>query len=464
MNTNNSNDFLGTEPVGKLLFRLALPAITAQIINLLYNLVDRVYIGHMPGDGPLALTGVGVCMPVIMIVSAFAALVSMGGAPRASIFMGKGEQENAEKILGNCLILQLVLSALLTFALLIWNRDLLLVFGASENTIDYAVSYMAVYAVGTVFVQLTLGMNAFITAQGFAKTGMLSVLIGAVCNIVLDPVFIYGFHMGVKGAALATVISQAVSAIWVLAFLSGKKTVLRIRKKNLGLRPGALLPCMALGISPFIMQASESVIMVCFNSSLLKYGGDIAVGAMTILTSIMQFSMLPLQGVAQGAQPITSYNFGAGNVERVKKVFGLLLTVSLAYSMTLWALVMLFPQLFAMIFTPDAELIAFTGWALRIYMAAAGIFGAQMACQMTFISLGNAKASILVAVMRKFILLIPLIYILPHFFADRTFAVYLAEPVADFLSVVFAVTLFAFQFRKAIREMEEKKVEKSSMI
>lgn len=332
MNTNNSNDFLGTEPVGKLLFRLALPAITAQIINLLYNLVDRVYIGHMPGDGPLALTGVGVCMPVIMIVSAFAALVSMGGAPRASIFMGKGEQENAEKILGNCLILQLVLSALLTFALLIWNRDLLLVFGASENTIDYAVSYMAVYAVGTVFVQLTLGMNAFITAQGFAKTGMLSVLIGAVCNIVLDPVFIYGFHMGVKGAALATVISQAVSAIWVLAFLSGKKTVLRIRKKNLGLRPGALLPCMALGISPFIMQASESVIMVCFNSSLLKYGGDIAVGAMTILTSIMQFSMLPLQGVAQGAQPITSYNFGAGNVERVKKVFGLLLTVSLAYS------------------------------------------------------------------------------------------------------------------------------------
>lgn len=461
---NNNNDFLGTEPVGKLLFRLALPAITAQIINLLYNLVDRVYIGHMPGDGALALTGVGVCMPVIMIVSAFAALVSMGGAPRASIFMGKEDKESAEKILGNCLVLQLVLSALLTIVLLIWNRDLLLVFGASVNTIDYAASYMAVYAIGTVFVQLTLGMNAFITAQGFAKTGMLSVLIGAVCNILLDPVFIYGFHMGVRGAALATVISQAVSAIWVLMFLSGKKTVIRIRRKNLGLYPGVLLPCMALGISPFIMQASESVIMVCFNSSLLKYGGDIAVGAMTILTSIMQFSMLPLQGVAQGAQPITSYNFGAGNVERVKKVFMLLITVSLTYSMTLWIFVMLFPKLFAMIFTPDAELIVFTGWALRIYMAAAGIFGAQMACQMTFISLGNAKASILVAVMRKFILLIPLIYILPQFFTNRTFAVYLAEPAADFLSVVFAVTLFVFQFRKAIREMEEKKVEKSSVI
>lgn len=464
MNKSNENDFLGTEPIGKLLFRLALPAITAQIINLLYNLVDRVYIGHMPGDGALALTGVGVCMPVIMIVSAFAALVSMGGAPRASIAMGRGEKDSAEKILGNCLVLQVVLSVVLTLVLFTWNRDLLLLFGASENTIDYASAYMAVYAVGTVFVQLTLGMNAFITAQGFAKTGMLSVLIGAICNIALDPVFIYGFHMGVRGAALATVISQAVSTTWVLAFLSGKKTVLRIQRQNLGLQPKIILPCMALGISPFIMQSSESVIMVCFNSSLLKYGGDIAVGAMTILTSIMQFSMLPLQGFTQGAQPITSYNFGAGNVERVKKTFRLLITVCLSYSMILWILAMLFPQMFAMIFTPDTELIAFAGWALRIYLAAMGIFGAQTACQMTFISLGNAKASILVAVMRKFILLIPLIYTLPLFFQDKTFAVYLAEPVADFISVIFAVTLFSFQFRKAIHEMEEKKVEKSSVI
>ena len=339
-----------------------------------------------------------------------------------------------------------------------------MLFGASENTIDYASAYMAVYAIGTVFVQLTLGMNAFITAQGFAKTGMLSVLIGAVCNIALDPVFIYGFHLGVRGAALATVISQSVSTIWVLAFLSGKRTVLRIRKKNLGLNPKIILPCIALGVSPFIMQSSESVIMVCFNSSLLKYGGDIAVGAMTILTSIMQFSMLPLQGFTQGAQPITSYNFGAGNVERVKKTFRLLITVCLSYSMILWILAMLFPQMFAMIFTPDTELIVFAEWALRIYLAAMGIFGAQTACQMTFISLGNAKASILVAVMRKFILLIPLIYTLPLFFRDKTFAVYLAEPVADFISVIFAVTLFSFQFRKSIREMEEKKVEKSSVI
>ena len=444
------NDFLGTAPVGKLLFSLALPAIAAQVINLLYNLVDRVYIGHIPGDGALALTGVGVCMPVIMIVSSFAALVSMGGAPRASIFLGKGDKESAEKTLGGCFVLQVILSAVLTLVLLLWNRDLLLVFGASENTIGYATDYMKIYAVGTVFVQLTLGMNAFITGQGFAKTGMLSVLIGAALNIALDPLFIYAFGMGVRGAALATVISQAVSTLWVLLFLSGKKTVIRLRRERMRLRAETVLPCMALGLSPFIMQASESAIMVCFNSSLLKYGGDVAVGAMTILTSIMQFSMLPLQGLAQGAQPITSFNYGAGSMERVKRVFRLLVTASLAYSLFLWIIIMLFPQVFAMIFTPDAKLIAYTKWALRIYAAAMGIFGAQTACQMTFIALGNAKCSILVVVMRKFILLIPLIYTLPNLFSDKAMAVYLAEPAADFLSVVFCVSLFAVQFKKAV--------------
>lgn len=449
-----NKNFLGTDPIGKLLFRLAVPAIAAQLINLLYNLVDRVYIGHMPDNGALALTGVGVCMPVIMIVSAFAALVSMGGAPRASIFMGKGDHESAEKTLGNCLVLQIAVSILLTAILFIWGRPLLLLFGASENTIEYAAAYMSIYAIGTVFVQLTLGMNAFITAQGFAKTGMLSVLIGAVCNIILDPILIYGLNMGVRGAAAATIISQAVSAIWVLSFLSGKKTIIKIHRKNLGLDTRIILPCMALGLSPFIMQASESVIMVCFNASLLRYGGDVAVGAMTILTSIMQFSMLPMQGIAQGAQPITSYNYGAGNADRVKKVFKLLLCSSLGYSMVLWGLIMLFPQIFAMIFTPDQELITFTRWALRIYAAGMGLFGAQIACQMTFVALGNAKASITVAVMRKFVLLIPLIYILPQFFADKTMAVYLAEPVADVLAVTFTVCLFAHQFRKALKQLE----------
>ena len=449
------NDFLGRDPIGRLLWRMSLPAIVAQLINLLYNLVDRVYIGHMPEDGALALTGVGVCLPIIMIVSAFAALVSNGGAPRASMAMGKGDYDEAEKILGNSVALQIVISAVLTVLLLLFYRPLLLTFGASENTIGFASDYMKIYAAGTVFVQLTLGMNAFITAQGFARTGMLSVMIGAGCNIVLDPVLIYGFGMGVRGAATATVISQAVSTVWVLSFLTGKKTVLKIRKKYLRMEAGVVLPGLALGLAPFIMQASESVITVCFNASLLKYGGDVAVGAMTILSSAMQFSMLPMQGLGQGAQPITSYNYGARNADRVKKTFRLLLTTSLCYSMAVWLLIMLFPQMFAMIFSSNAELIAYTKWALRIYCAAMGIFGAQIACQMTFISIGNAGASIIVAVMRKFVLLLPLIYLLPHLVKNQTMGVYLAEPAADVIAVSFTLVLFFFQFKKAIAVIEK---------
>lgn len=451
---NEEKDFLGTEPIGKLLAKLAVPTVAAQIINMLYNIVDRIYIGHIPKEGALALTGVGVCMPLIMIVTAFAAFVAYGGAPRATIFMGKGDNKTAEKILGNCFIVQIIISVLLTAALLLWNRDFLLAFGASENTIDYGVAYMNIYALGTIFVQLTLGMNAFITAQGFAKTGMLSVLIGAVINIVLDPVFIFGFHMGVRGAALATIMSQAVSCIWVLLFLFGKKTHLKIKKDNMKLEKAIVLPCLALGLSNFVMQASESVISVCFNSSLLRYGGDIAVGAMTILTSVMQFAMLPMQGLGQGAQPIISYNYGAGNVKRVKGAFKLLLKCSLIYSCLLWLFVMIFPQGFASMFTSDADLLSYTQMALRIYMGSMLLFGIQMACQMTFIAIGNAKASILVAVMRKFILLIPLIYIMPHIFtADKARAVYMAEPVADFFAVCFTAVLFYFQFRKALRKM-----------
>lgn len=449
------NDFLGTESIGKLLWKMSVPAIAAQLINLLYNLVDRIYIGHMPGDGALALTGVGVCMPIIMIVTAFAALVSNGGAPRASMAMGKGDYDEAEKILGNSFALQIIISVLLTVLLLLFHRPLLLMFGASENTISYAASYMGIYALGTIFVQLTLGMNAFITAQGFAKTGMLSVLIGAVCNIILDPILIYGFHMGVRGAAVATIVSQAVSTVWVIRFLTGKKTVLKIRRQNLKLESKVVMPGLALGLAPFIMQASESVIIVCFNSSLLKYGGDVAVGAMTILSSAMQFSMLPMQGLGQGAQPISSYNYGAKKKERVKKTFRLFLTVSLSYSVIVWLLIMLFPEMFARIFASDAGLIAYTGWALRIYCAAMGIFGAQIACQMTFISLGNALASIMVAVMRKFILLLPLIYLLPQLISNQVMAVYLAEPVADVLAVTFTVILFYFQFKKSLKKIDE---------
>lgn len=459
---DEEKDFLGTEPVGRLLFRLAVPTVTAQLINMMYNIVDRIYIGHIPEEGAMALTGVGVCMPLIMIVSAFAAFVAYGGAPRATIFMGKGEHDQAEKTLGNCFVIQIIISVLLTAALLLWNRDFLMAFGASANTVDYGVDYMNIYALGTIFVQLTLGMNAFITAQGFAKTGMLSVLIGAVTNIILDPVFIFGLHMGVRGAALATILSQAISCVWVLVFLLGKKTHLRIRVQNMRLEKTIVLPCLALGLSNFVMQSSESVISVCFNSSLLQYGGDIAVGAMTILTSVMQFAMLPMQGLGQGAQPIISYNYGAGNVKRVKAAFRLLLKSSLIYSCLLWILVMLFPQGFAAMFTSDGSLLSYTQMALRIYMGSMFLFGIQMACQMTFISLGNAKASILVAVMRKFILLLPLIYIMPHIFtADKARAVYMAEPVADFFAVCFTAVLFYFQFKRALRQMQGMEPEKT---
>ena len=459
INMNQDKTFLGTEPVGKLLLKLSVPTVIAQLVNMLYNIVDRIYIGHMPGDGSLALTGVGVCLPIIMIVSAFAALISTGGAPRASIFMGKNDHESAEKTLGSCFTLQILVSLVLTAVLLIWNRPLLLAFGASENTIDYAVSYMNIYAIGTIFVQLTLGMNAFITAQGFAKTGMLTVLIGAVCNIVLDPLFIFVFHMGVKGAALATILSQGVSCVWVCTFLRGKKTLLRLKNENIRLRPQYFLPCVALGAASFIMQASESVISVCFNTSLLKYGGDIAVGAMTILTSVMQLAMLPLQGIAQGAQPILSYNYGARSAERVRSTFRLLLRVCLCYSITLWALVMLVPGLFAGMFSSDAALILFTKKALRIYCGALFMFGIQIACQMTFVSIGFAGCSIIVAVIRKFVLLLPLIYIMPQLIADKTTGVYTAEPVADIIAVCFTAVMFSVEFKKAMKALEDKGAE-----
>ena len=420
---------------------------------MLYNVVDRIYIGHIPGEGSLALTGVGVCMPIIMIVTAFAALISSGGAPRASICMGKQDNKSAEQILGNCFSLQIVVSIVLTVVLLIWNKDLLMVFGASKNTLGYATDYMRIYALGTLFVQLTLGMNAFITAQGFTTTSMVSVLIGAICNITLDPVFIFVFNMGVKGAALATVLSQAISTIWVVVFLSGKKTQLHLRKKYMGLKPKIFLPCVALGLATFIMQASESVVTVCFNSSLLHYGGDIAVGAMTILTSVMQFAMLPLQGIAQGSQPIASYNYGAKNADRVKKTFRLLVITCLTYSTLLWATVQIIPKVFVSIFTSDAKLVAFTAPMLKIYLGGLFLFGIQIACQITFTSLGKAVNSIIVAVVRKFVLLLPLIYIMPHVVSNPTIGVYMAEPIADIIAVLFTSVLFTFQFKKALAQI-----------
>jgi len=453
---SEGREFLGTEPIGQLLRKLAIPTVTAQLINMLYNIVDRIYIGHIPGEGAAALTGLGVCVPLIMIVSAFAAFSGSGGAPRSSIAMGRGDYEEAENILGNCLFLQILVSVVLSVFLLCFNRPLLLMFGASENTIPYATAYMNIYSMGTIFVQLTLGMNAFITAQGFTKISMASIMIGAITNIILDPIFIFGFDMGVAGAALATIIAQGCSCIWVLSFLFGRKTSIRLRGKYFKLKGNVILPCVALGLAMFIMNASESIIFVCYNSSLLKYGGDIAVGAMTILMSVTQLAMLPLQGVGQGAQPIISYNYGAGNAERVRKAFRLLIKVNMTYAILMWLFVMITPQTLATVFTSDVELRAFSETALRVYFAVLFMFGIQISCQMTFGALGNAKASIMVAVMRKFVLMIPLIYILPALMkGNETIAVYMAEPVSDFFAMTFTAILFYFQFKKAMQALEK---------
>lgn len=446
---------LGEDRIGGLLFKLALPAILAQVINLLYNLVDRMYIGHIAEVGSVALTGLGVTMPFIMCVSAFAALVSMGGAPRASIMMGRGNKEEAERILGNCTSMLVLVAVIVTVVSQIWGQDILMLFGASESTLPYAWAYMQIYSLGTIFVQLALGLNAFINAQGFARTGMLTVVIGAVCNIILDPIFIFGLHMGVRGAALATILSQGVSCVWIVRFLLGKETTLRIRKGNLKIRPKTVGPCIALGVAPFIMQFTESVLNICFNTSLLKYGGDVAVGAMTILSSVMQMSMLPIQGLTQGAQPIIGFNYGAKKMDRVKNTFRLLLVSCVAFTAVIWLICMILPQAFILIFTDQAELIAFTKWAIRIYMAVSVIFGVQISCQQTFIALGNAKTSVFLALLRKVILLIPLIYILPAFMEDKLMAVFLAEPVADVIAVTTTSILFYRTYRTLDKAQEE---------
>ena len=446
---------LGKEPIGRLLLVLAIPTIASQVINALYNMVDRMYIGHIPEIGAAALTGVGVSFPIIMIVSAFAALVGMGGAPQASIAMGRKDHDKAEKILGNCFTSLAVVAVILTIIVLVFKTPLLYLFGASSNTISYAEDYIEIYAVGTIFVQMTLGLNMFISAQGFSMISMLTVVIGAVTNIILDPVFIFGFHMGVQGAAVATVLSQALSAVWAVKFLTGKSTVLHLKKKYMKIEWKVMAPCVALGVAPFIMQSTESVLVLCFNSSLLKYGGDMAVGAMTILSSIMQFAMLPLQGLTQGGQPIISYNYGARNVERVKKGFKLLLIACLCYSTLMWAAAQLVPQLLVMIFTNDPQLMKLAVWALRIYMAGDLLMGAQVACQQTFIAFGNAKISTFLAIFRKIIVLIPMIYILPVFMKDKVLGVFMAEPIADTIAVCTTCVMFFVSFKKLIKEMKK---------
>lgn len=448
-NQNNTNP-METGSIPKLLAQLAIPAVVAQVINLLYNIVDRIYIGHIPGIGAAALTGVGLFAPILMLLNAFAMLVGSGGAPRAAIAMGKKDHDTAEKIVGNCFTLLTGLAVILTILFYISALTLLKLFGASSATMSYATAYARIYILGSFFVLIVLGMNPFITTQGFAKISMMTTVIGAVINIILDPVFIFVLGMGVRGAALATVLSQAVGAIWILRFLTGKKTILRLTKENMRLEVRVFGPCLALGISTFVMLSTESLLSISFTNSLSRYGGDVAVGAMTIITSINQLVAMPVQGICQGGQPIISYNYGANKPERVKKAFFTQFCACVAYTFTFWAVIMLFPQVFASIFTANKELVEYSSWALRIYMA--GIFstGFQISCQQSFMALGQAKVSLLLACLRKIILLIPLIFILPCFTADKCFGVFLAEPVSDILAATITAITFFSRFDKIL--------------
>lgn len=448
-----TND-LGRDNIPRLLMRLALPAVAAQLVNALYNIVDRMYIGHIPGEGDLALPGVGVTFAVIMLVSALASLVCVGGGSRAAIHMGEGKRDKAEEILGNCVLLLIVIAVLVTGGLWFVREPMLLLFGASENTVGYGSDYLGIYLLGTVFVMASVGLNQFISAQGFSTVSMATVLIGAVINIVLDPIFIFGFGMGVKGAALATIIAQAVSAVWVVRFLTGKKTQLHIRVKYMRLRWSILAPVLAIGISPFVMQSTESILNVAFNSSLKAYGGDLAVGAMTIASSVMQLMGCLMSGFAQGASPIIGYNYGAGQSQRVKQAVRMLVTIVVSISGMVWLLVELFPGLFVRIFNDDPALVEYATWALRIYGAGLFAVGMQHSCQQSFVALGQAKISLFLALLRKGVLLIPLIFILPNFFDNRVFGVFLAEPVADILAAATTGTLFFTRLPKILRARE----------
>ena len=434
------------------ILRASIPMLVAEVLSLLYNIVDRIYIGHIPGIGAAALTGVGLFTPILMLLNAFAMLVGSGGAPRAAIAMGKKDNDLAEKILGNCFTLLVGLAVVLTVVFYVSAPTLLRLFGASDVTLTYASDYARIYILGSFFVLIVLGMNTFITTQGFARISMMTTVIGAVINIILDPIFIFVLGMGVKGAALATVLSQSVGAVWILHFLTGKKTILRLKRSNMHLELKVFGPCLALGISTFVMLSTESLLSISFTNSLSRYGGDVAVGAMTIITSINLLVAMPVQGICQGGQPIISYNYGADKPERVKKAFFTQFCACVAYTFTFWAVIMLFPQIFASIFTANKELVEYSSWALRIYMA--GIFstGFQISCQQSFMALGQAKVSLLLACLRKIILLIPLIFILPHFLPDKVFAVFLAEPVSDVLAAAATTITFLTLFNSILKK------------
>lgn len=442
---------LGQEPLGRLMFSLALPAVAAQLINVLYNIIDRIYIGHIEGYGDLALTGVGITFPIITIISAFSAFAGMGGAPLASIELGKHDYKRAERILGNSAGLMVFFSACLMIFCYLFKRPMLYAFGASDATIVYADSYLSIYLLGTLFVQFSIGLNTFISGQGAARTAMCSVLIGAITNICLDPVFIFLFNMGVRGAALATIISQGISAAWILFFLTSQKSIIRLRLSNMKLQSNMVGKIAALGISPFIMQSTESLVSITQNAGLQHYGGDLYVGSLSIIVSVMQLIMVPTHGITQGIQPIISYNYGAGNKERVRGAFYRMIAAALFMTLCFSTIAILRPRIYAGLFTNNENLVALTCSVMPVYFAGFTIFGIQAACQATFLALGQAKVSLFIALLRKVILLIPLTLILPR--SLGVMGIYVAEPISDILSIMTTLILFFITTRKILREM-----------
>lgn len=445
-----SKQDMGSGSVKKLMLQLMIPAVVAQVVNLLYNIVDRIYIGHIEGIGAAALTGVGLFTPILMLINAFAMLIGAGGAPRTAIAMGQGDKQQAEKIVSNSFTMLMLFAVVLTIGFYAGAPALLRLFGASEATLPFALDYSRIYILGTVFVLIVMGMNPFITAQGFAKISMLTTVIGAVINIILDPILIFVFGMGVKGAAIATVLSQAVGAVWILRFLTGDKTILHLRRDFLKPEKEVILPVMSLGISTFVMLATESLLSISFSSSLARYGGDLAVGAMTVITSASQLCTMPMNGICQGGQPVMSFNFGAGKKDRVKEAFRFQFSICAGYSCLFWLVMMLVPGMVAGIFTSDASLVEYTTWAMRIYMAGIFSIGFQISCQQSFMALGQAKVSLLLACLRKIILLIPLIFILPLFVQNKVFGVFLAEPVSDIIAATVTTLIFFKRFNKIL--------------
>lgn len=450
-------DMMGTEKISVLMTKMAIPSVIAQVINILYNIVDRIYIGHIPSASADALTGVGVAFPIVTFISAFSAFVGAGGAPLSAIWQGKGDKDKAEKILGNGVTMLIFFSVVLMGVFYAFMRPLMYLFGASDNTIGYGVTYISIYLIGTLFVELALGLNPYIISQGAAKTGMVSVVIGAVINIVLDPIFIFVFNMGVAGAALATIISQFVSAVWVVGFLSGKKAVLKIRLKNLKPDFQIIKNISALGVSPFVMRSTESLVSIALNSGMQTYGGDLYVGSITIMQSVMQFFSAPLGGFTQGVQPIISYNFGAGKFDRVKKTYRSMIGVSTAFSLAGALFIMVFPGFFASLFTNSEALIALCAQKMPLFVSGMLLFGVQMGIQPTFMALGQAKLSLFIATLRKIILLVPMAFILPVFFGTE--GVYMAEPISDFTSAAVATILFMVNIKKILTKESLNKIQ-----